>query len=473
MGTQRRVKGQSSGQGKRRGNREENGHDGRVIKKNAANRNYDAIRLPPSSFIGGCIDTTPNNLLSCYFDSALCRLLSFPALAALLWSDDPRSLQRSHSLQCCNFVSQPISFSWSPCEAKFDFSSLAPVPVVALKDASTLAFIQGSGGGLERLWVFYDPPCLLGQTEKSEPRRVWLECYGVPLRAWSRDTFCRIGEQWGEVVECDNLTESCNSFSAGRVLIDTCAFDMINEWLHVTIDVQKLGAGNTGSTVDRGGDRRIVGGDMAAVFMAVENRSEKQDKGRMVNYLNEWNHKNSKIKIGDANRTALNVRQDSRGSFAINEEIDSENTVSNYYEDRYFGNQLYEATSKENGLLANRPNKVAIGLGPLVKDGAGLQTAAAGLRNRVGPEPGSILTRHGVRHLPESAPQASIPRGSGKCDGMTGWEDGYGQPTQEAKEPSDAITLQGERLVSGDRLQVEPGNKCGAGDGSQRHIVGG
>ncbi|KAL4322010.1 hypothetical protein AHAS_Ahas14G0167700 [Arachis hypogaea] len=67
------------------------------------------------------------------------------------------------------------------------------------------------------------------ETEKSESRRVWLDCYRVPLHAWSRDTFHKIGEQWGEMVACDKLTESCTSFSVGRVLIDTCVFDMINE----------------------------------------------------------------------------------------------------------------------------------------------------------------------------------------------------------------------------------------------------
>ncbi|KAL4356654.1 hypothetical protein AHAS_Ahas09G0108300 [Arachis hypogaea] len=62
------------------------------------------------------------------------------------------------------------------------------------------------------------------ETEKNESRRVWLEYYGVPIHAWSRNTFHRIGEQWGKVVECDKLTESGNSFSVvgGEMYREEC-----------------------------------------------------------------------------------------------------------------------------------------------------------------------------------------------------------------------------------------------------------
>ncbi|KAL4307274.1 hypothetical protein AHAS_Ahas16G0261900 [Arachis hypogaea] len=33
------------------------------------------------------------------------------------------------------------------------------------------------------------------ESERSETRRVWLECYGVPLRAWSTETFTKLGGQ--------------------------------------------------------------------------------------------------------------------------------------------------------------------------------------------------------------------------------------------------------------------------------------
>ncbi|KAL4373060.1 hypothetical protein AHAS_Ahas05G0044000 [Arachis hypogaea] len=47
------------------------------------------------------------------------------------------------------------------------------------------------------------------ESEKSETRRVWLECFGVLLHACS--------------------------FSVGEVQIDTCVMEVINEWVHITI----------------------------------------------------------------------------------------------------------------------------------------------------------------------------------------------------------------------------------------------
>ncbi|KAL4287198.1 hypothetical protein AHAS_Ahas19G0162200 [Arachis hypogaea] len=73
------------------------------------------------------------------------------------------------------------------------------------------------------------------EAERSETRRVWLECFGVPLHVWSANTFKMIGGQWGKVVGCDNLTESRNSFSVGHVQIDTSMLDVINEWIHITV----------------------------------------------------------------------------------------------------------------------------------------------------------------------------------------------------------------------------------------------
>ncbi|QHO30966.1 uncharacterized protein DS421_8g237530 [Arachis hypogaea] len=44
-GTQRRGKGQNSKRDGRCNNREENGHDGSVTERNAANREHDVVRV--------------------------------------------------------------------------------------------------------------------------------------------------------------------------------------------------------------------------------------------------------------------------------------------------------------------------------------------------------------------------------------------------------------------------------------------
>ncbi|KAL4276088.1 hypothetical protein AHAS_Ahas20G0172200 [Arachis hypogaea] len=73
------------------------------------------------------------------------------------------------------------------------------------------------------------------ESEKSESRRVWLECFGVALHIWTVDTFKKIGGQWGEVVGCDTGTESYASFNVGRVLIDIYVMGVINEWVHINV----------------------------------------------------------------------------------------------------------------------------------------------------------------------------------------------------------------------------------------------
>ncbi|KAL4365185.1 hypothetical protein AHAS_Ahas07G0080800 [Arachis hypogaea] len=205
------------------------------------------------------------------------------------------------------------------------------------------------------------------ESEKSETRRVWLECFGVPLHAWSGDTFRLIGSQWGEVVGCDRATESCSSFSSGRVEIDTCIMDVIKEWVHVTIDtsgfdilVKEIGGEIYGGS-DREGTMRegedsieqqmnlttklrdgvdimvprsmnSTGSiDQAAEVTTKVMREEVEDEGRLViseSILNEWcydnlKHNHSKLVTYHGNkisnkRTAALVGYD---------EIDSEMTV--------------------------------------------------------------------------------------------------------------------------------------------------
>ncbi|KAL4314701.1 hypothetical protein AHAS_Ahas15G0111400 [Arachis hypogaea] len=73
------------------------------------------------------------------------------------------------------------------------------------------------------------------ESERCESRRVWLECLGVPLFAWSADTFKRIGSQWGAVVRCAKETELCSTLTTGHVLIDTSVMEAIQEKIQITV----------------------------------------------------------------------------------------------------------------------------------------------------------------------------------------------------------------------------------------------
>ncbi|KAL4393668.1 hypothetical protein AHAS_Ahas02G0075000 [Arachis hypogaea] len=216
------------------------------------------------------------------------------------------------------------------------------------------------------------------ETEKSESRRVWIECYGVPIHAWSRNTFHKIGEQWGKVVKCDKLMESGISFSAGRVLIDTCTFDMINEWIHVTIgtsgfdvlvrevggevyreecfrkEKEEASVRHMTNEEDIQREPMVVAWNPAVVQTTVDNREDEQGRDMMVNssiILNEWHYKISKRLSINGNQGELNGRADSKGSC---ESKDSEETVSNYYEG--YECHTFENVRKDNGLEERRPN---------------------------------------------------------------------------------------------------------------------
>ncbi|KAK8684061.1 hypothetical protein V6N13_040098 [Hibiscus sabdariffa] len=54
-----------------------------------------------------------------------------------------------------------------------------------------------------------------------EQRRVWLSVYGVPIQAWTKDTFERIAAIGGSVICVEEETLDPTSFERGRVLIES------------------------------------------------------------------------------------------------------------------------------------------------------------------------------------------------------------------------------------------------------------
>ena len=64
--------------------------------------------------------------------------------------------------------------------------------------------------------------------EICQTRRVWIECWGLPIHAWSEINLSKIKEVWGKVVDvCMNMED----LSCVRVLIDTTVFTLINRWI--------------------------------------------------------------------------------------------------------------------------------------------------------------------------------------------------------------------------------------------------
>nr|GEW21081.1 putative RNA-directed DNA polymerase, eukaryota, reverse transcriptase zinc-binding domain protein [Tanacetum cinerariifolium]GEW21165.1 putative RNA-directed DNA polymerase, eukaryota, reverse transcriptase zinc-binding domain protein [Tanacetum cinerariifolium] len=53
----------------------------------------------------------------------------------------------------------------------------------------------------------------------SDERIIWMDIEGIPLRAWSRETFSRIGKKWGEILDIEDKSDS--SFGRKRLCICT------------------------------------------------------------------------------------------------------------------------------------------------------------------------------------------------------------------------------------------------------------
>nr|GFA50724.1 RNA-directed DNA polymerase, eukaryota [Tanacetum cinerariifolium] len=53
----------------------------------------------------------------------------------------------------------------------------------------------------------------------SDERIVWVDIEGIPLNAWSRETFVKIGNKWGEMLELEDNVD--NSFGCKRLCIKT------------------------------------------------------------------------------------------------------------------------------------------------------------------------------------------------------------------------------------------------------------
>ncbi|KAL4391189.1 hypothetical protein AHAS_Ahas03G0220200 [Arachis hypogaea] len=88
---------------------------------------------------------------------------------------------------------------------------------------------------LDRLLQFFHKVWRWKVSERCETRRVWLEYYGVPLHVRSSETFKTIGGQWGDVIRCDIDSGVGSSFRAGQIQVDTGTFEVIRDWIYISI----------------------------------------------------------------------------------------------------------------------------------------------------------------------------------------------------------------------------------------------
>ena len=68
-------------------------------------------------------------------------------------------------------------------------------------------------------------------SEGWQPRKVWIECIGLPPFAWSFDNLSKIGEAWGCVLGFSAETVENKSFCNAYILIETYIKSFIKGWV--------------------------------------------------------------------------------------------------------------------------------------------------------------------------------------------------------------------------------------------------
>ncbi|XVF03893.1 hypothetical protein REPUB_Repub05bG0032500 [Reevesia pubescens] len=70
---------------------------------------------------------------------------------------------------------------------------------------------------------------LWSENLQSNCRVIWVACYGIPIHAWTLETFQNIAERWGDFVKMDSVTLEMNGFSKGCLQISTTLLSRIED----------------------------------------------------------------------------------------------------------------------------------------------------------------------------------------------------------------------------------------------------
>nr|GFB94039.1 RNA-directed DNA polymerase, eukaryota [Tanacetum cinerariifolium] len=67
----------------------------------------------------------------------------------------------------------------------------------------------------------------------SDERIAWMDIEGIPLRAWSRETFKKIGKKWGETLNLKDNVDT--SFGCKRLCVKTAHTVLIYETFKIIV----------------------------------------------------------------------------------------------------------------------------------------------------------------------------------------------------------------------------------------------
>nr|GEV32347.1 RNA-directed DNA polymerase, eukaryota [Tanacetum cinerariifolium] len=176
----------------------------------------------------------------------------------------------------------------------------------------------------------------------AKDRIVWVDIEGVPLHAWSRPTFIKIGSKWGEVMEIDEGKD--DNFARKRLCIKTSWADNILEsfkiivkgkvfrvrvkelfvWSSSFVDVPEM--------VQRADDESDHGDDAVSVPNKVDNESDNDAVSDM--YFGDNDHENADAQECDKDKGQHeNGHEASSDPFNIYDLLNKQKRVSSKVDD--------------------------------------------------------------------------------------------------------------------------------------------
>ncbi|KAL4369087.1 hypothetical protein GQ457_05G024400 [Hibiscus cannabinus] len=154
-------------------------------------------------------------------------------------SEDSMAVLQRCSIGCCR---NPISNSSLAEELRMEkvlgvhVMRLAGPRVLLIFDSIEVRQQMMDSGVLDRWFSLVVDWSAEGSA--LECRRAWISVFGVPVHAWSRDTFERLVSHWGSVILLEEATAEPSSFERGRVLVESSVLERIEERLELVVEGQ-------------------------------------------------------------------------------------------------------------------------------------------------------------------------------------------------------------------------------------------
>ena len=112
--------------------------------------------------------------------------------------------------------------------------SLSPIKILIVFESKSEAAKAISVNS--KLWNIFDDIRLWSEGDMFDNRLIWIECYGIHPKCWSKENVRRIGEKWGPVLSIDNRIDGICSLTYARMLVRTKAQNKVDVRIQILCD---------------------------------------------------------------------------------------------------------------------------------------------------------------------------------------------------------------------------------------------